>query len=139
MIPETWCPSGHGREYVSDVVESRVRNLELLKTRRVEGWMHIKSSEAQSAVGTMEKLGELDAILVSTSSQEITRSVATVSFQCYFSDDEAHSWLNGYVNKQNCRIWREADPQVYVETALHPEKLTVWCALWAGGILLQKR
>ncbi|GFV01559.1 DUF4817 domain-containing protein [Trichonephila clavipes] len=43
--------------------------------------------------------------------------------------DEAHFWLNGYVNKQNCRIWSEANPQVYVETPLHPEKLTVWCAL----------
>ncbi|GFW60155.1 retrovirus-related Pol polyprotein from transposon 17.6 [Trichonephila clavipes] len=53
--------------------------------------------------------------------------------------DEAHFWLNGYVNKQNCRIWSGANPQVYVETPLHPEKLTVWCALWAGGILLQKR
>ncbi|GFV31901.1 DUF1758 domain-containing protein [Trichonephila clavipes] len=52
---------------------------------------------------------------------------------------EAHFWLNGYDNKQNCRIWSEANPQVYVETPLHPEKLTVWCALWAGGILLQKR
>ncbi|GFV77424.1 transposase [Trichonephila clavipes] len=53
--------------------------------------------------------------------------------------DEAHFWLNGYVNKQNCRIWSEANPQVYVETPLHPEKLTVWCTLWTGGILLQKR
>ncbi|GFV50140.1 uncharacterized protein TNCV_87731 [Trichonephila clavipes] len=56
----------------------------------------------------------------------------------WFSD-EAHFWLNGYVNKQNGRIWSEANPQVYVETPLHPEKLTVWCALWAGGIRLQKR
>ncbi|GFW50886.1 hypothetical protein TNCV_3591681 [Trichonephila clavipes] len=23
--------------------------------------------------------------------------------------DEAHFWLNGYVNKQNCRIWSEAN------------------------------
>ncbi|GFY33189.1 hypothetical protein TNCV_1240401 [Trichonephila clavipes] len=53
--------------------------------------------------------------------------------------DEAHFWLNGYVNKQNCRIWSEANPQVYVENPLHPEKLTAWCTLWAGGILLQKR
>ncbi|GFV61705.1 hypothetical protein TNCV_188631 [Trichonephila clavipes] len=53
--------------------------------------------------------------------------------------DEAHFWLNGYVNKQNCRIGSEANPQVYVETPLHPEKLTVWCAVWAGGILLHKR
>ncbi|GFX07274.1 hypothetical protein TNCV_2972511 [Trichonephila clavipes] len=52
--------------------------------------------------------------------------------------DEAHFWLNDYVNKQNCRIWSEANPQVYVETPLHPEKLTVWCALWAG-VILQKR
>ncbi|GFY19460.1 putative transposable element [Trichonephila clavipes] len=49
--------------------------------------------------------------------------------------DQAHFWLNGYVNKQNCRIWSEANPQVYVKTPLHPEKLTVWCALWAGGII----
>ncbi|GFV05706.1 DUF4817 domain-containing protein [Trichonephila clavipes] len=35
--------------------------------------------------------------------------------------DEAHFWLNGYVNKQNCRIWSEANPQVSVETPLHPE------------------
>ncbi|GFW82739.1 uncharacterized protein TNCV_3493091 [Trichonephila clavipes] len=35
-----------------------------------------------------------------------------------------------YVNKQNCR----ANPYVYVETPF-PEKLTVWCALWAGGII----
>ncbi|GFT21941.1 transposable element Tc3 transposase [Trichonephila clavipes] len=37
--------------------------------------------------------------------------------------DEAHFWLNGYVNKQNCCIWSEANPQVYVVTPLHPEKL----------------
>ncbi|GFW66785.1 mariner Mos1 transposase [Trichonephila clavipes] len=49
---------------------------------------------------------------------------------------EAHFWLNGYVNKQNSAAF--ANPQVYVETPLHPEKLTVGCALWAGGIL-QKR
>ncbi|GFT83773.1 transposable element Tc3 transposase [Trichonephila clavipes] len=44
--------------------------------------------------------------------------------------DEAHFWLNGYVNKQNCRIWSQANPQVYVETPLQPEKLTVWCAFY---------
>ncbi|GFV48789.1 uncharacterized protein TNCV_3705201 [Trichonephila clavipes] len=49
--------------------------------------------------------------------------------------DEAHFWLIGYVNNQNCRIRSEANLQVYVETPLHREKLTVWCALWAGGII----
>ncbi|GFU03585.1 putative LOC100569746 [Trichonephila clavipes] len=28
--------------------------------------------------------------------------------------DEAHFWLNGYFNKQNCCIWSEANPQVPV-------------------------
>ncbi|GFV77546.1 hypothetical protein TNCV_1070751 [Trichonephila clavipes] len=54
-------------------------------------------------------------------------------------DCVSNFWLNGYVIKQNCRISSEANPQVYVETPLHPEELTVWGALWAGGILLQKQ
>ncbi|GFV73007.1 hypothetical protein TNCV_1734751 [Trichonephila clavipes] len=71
-------------------------------------------------------------------------TVATVTLSTpYYSPigncDEVQFWLSGYVNKQNCRIWSEANPQVYVETPLNPEKLTVWCALWAGEILLQKR
>ncbi|GFV71311.1 uncharacterized protein TNCV_5032501 [Trichonephila clavipes] len=70
--------------------------------------------------------------------QNVIAVVPDFHKQILFSD-EAHFWLNGYVNKQNCSIWSEANPQVYVETLLHPEKLTVWCALWAGGILLQKR
>ncbi|GFW75059.1 hypothetical protein TNCV_447641 [Trichonephila clavipes] len=73
--------------------------------------------------------------------REIIRSCGDRNFKKGkgMKNDEAHFWLNGYVNKQNCRIWSEANPQVYVEAPLHPEKLTVWCALWAGGILLQKR
>ncbi|GFV99182.1 hypothetical protein TNCV_1511551 [Trichonephila clavipes] len=71
--------------------------------------------------------------------QAMTRYWLQESKTASQQDDEAHFWLNGYVNKQNCHIWSEANPQVYVETPLHPEKLTVWCALWAGGILLQKR
>ncbi|GFX48402.1 hypothetical protein TNCV_4613981 [Trichonephila clavipes] len=68
----------------------------------------------------------------------ISKTMVDFHKRILFSD-EAHFWLNGYVNKQNCRIWSEANPQMYVETPLHPEKLTVWSALWAGGILLQKR
>ncbi|GFX06485.1 hypothetical protein TNCV_3017191 [Trichonephila clavipes] len=68
-----------------------------------------------------------------------TRLVGESRDNCSRRDDEAHFWLNGYVNKPNCCIWSEANPQVYVEIPLHPEKLTVWCALWADGILLQKR
>lgn len=51
------------------------------------------------------------------------------------SSDEAHFSLNGFVNKQNCRIWSDANPQVIHERTLNPEKLTVWCAFHAGGII----
>ncbi|GFV20557.1 hypothetical protein TNCV_2415471 [Trichonephila clavipes] len=46
----------------------------------------------------------------------------------------------GYVNKQNCRIWVKLQSHKCMsETPLHPEKLTVWCALWAEvESLLQK-
>ncbi|GFX43708.1 tc3a_0 protein [Trichonephila clavipes] len=54
--------------------------------------------------------------------------------------DEAHFWLNGYVNKQNCLIWSEANPQMYVETPLHPEKLMRFMGWWNHwSVLLQKR
>ena len=49
--------------------------------------------------------------------------------------DEAHFWLNGNVNKQNCRNWAEDQPQEVQELPLYPEKPTVWCGLWAGGII----
>ena len=58
----------------------------------------------------------------------------SISSQILFSD-EAHFWLNGYVNKQNCRIWDEEQPEEIQELPLHPEKTTVWCGLWPGGII----
>ncbi|GFW64338.1 transposase [Trichonephila clavipes] len=63
------------------------------------------------------------------------RSVVPDFHKRILFSDEAHFCFNGYINKQNCHIWSEANPQVYVETPLHPEKLTVWCALWAVGII----
>ena len=51
-----------------------------------------------------------------------------------FSDD-AHFWLNGFVNKQNMRYWSDSHPNVLHESSLHPEKITVWCGLWAGGAI----
>ncbi|GFW66249.1 hypothetical protein TNCV_1711481 [Trichonephila clavipes] len=87
---------------------------------------------------SLECLYDVDTLLRKTRSKDSSPIEYIWDLRILFSD-EAHFWLNGYVNKQNCRIWSEANLQVYVETPLHPEKLTVWCALWAGGILLQKR
>ena len=43
--------------------------------------------------------------------------------------------MNGFVNKQNCRIWGASNPHQYQESILYPEKLTVWCGLWSGGVI----
>lgn len=65
---------------------------------------------------------------------ENERQIKNVFLQILFSD-EAHFWLNGYVNKQNCRIWDDEPPEVFQELPLYPLKTTVWCGLWAGGII----
>ena len=52
----------------------------------------------------------------------------------WFSD-EAHFWLDGYVNVQNFRIWGTENPRAKIEKPLHPLKVTVWCALSASGII----
>ena len=49
--------------------------------------------------------------------------------------DEAHFWMNGFVNKQNCRIWGESNPQQIQQLSMHLEKLTAWCGLWSNGII----
>jgi len=49
--------------------------------------------------------------------------------------DEAHFHLNGYVYKQNCRIWGTKNPNVIIKKPMHPPRVTVWCALWSGGII----
>ncbi|GFS48236.1 hypothetical protein TNCV_2296291 [Trichonephila clavipes] len=127
-----------------------------LKTLCAEELMHVKSAMVQNPlVGVVWKLGDCQVIYSQFSlaihqndhqarrrfvewAQNEIAVVPDFHKRILFSD-EAHFRLNSYVNKQNCRIWSEANPQVYVETPLHPEKLTVWCALWAGGIHLQKR
>ena len=49
--------------------------------------------------------------------------------------DEAHFWLNGYVNKQNCRFWSEDQPEALQKLPKYKGKVTVWCGLRAGGII----
>ncbi|XP_073828918.1 uncharacterized protein [Musca autumnalis] len=49
--------------------------------------------------------------------------------------DEAHFHLSGLVNKQNSRNWANENPRVIVEKPMHPQRVTVWCGLWAGGII----
>lgn len=48
--------------------------------------------------------------------------------------DEAHFWLDGYVNRQNYRIWGSEKPELVRTKPLHPQKLTVWCGMTANRI-----
>lgn len=43
-----------------------------------------------------------------------------------FMSDEVHLYLNGFVNKQNCRFWSFENSMVIHQNQLHPSKCTVW-------------
>jgi hypothetical protein len=49
--------------------------------------------------------------------------------------DEAHCDLHGYVNKQKYRHWGTQKPEFCVSKPLHSQRLTVWCAISASGII----
>ena len=48
---------------------------------------------------------------------------------------EAHFWMNGYVNKLNCRIWNNIHPQEIQEHSLNTEKDTVWWGFYIDGVI----
>ena len=45
--------------------------------------------------------------------------------------------MSGFVNKQNCRIRGNENPQIMQEHEMHPLRTTVWCGFWAGGVIEQ--
>lgn len=45
---------------------------------------------------------------------------------------------NGFVNKQNCRMWIEINPQQTQQSSLHLEKGIVWCGLKVADIISSK-
>ena len=51
--------------------------------------------------------------------------------------DEAHFDLGGYVNKENCRIWRTENPHAYIKKPKHPKGF-VYASLSGPAIDLQK-
>ena len=57
-----------------------------------------------------------------------------IADKIWFSD-EAHFHLNAEVNKKNVRYWRTEKPNYYLEKPLHSEKITVWAAFSADGII----
>ena len=52
----------------------------------------------------------------------------------WFSD-ETHFQLNGYLKKQNWRRWGTEYPHLSVVSPLHPQKITMWCAISSKRII----
>ena len=49
--------------------------------------------------------------------------------------DEVHFWLNGYVISRIIDFGVKISQKNWKSNPMHPEKVTVWCRLWAGGII----
>ena len=52
-----------------------------------------------------------------------------------FHTNEAHFYLDGRVNSQNNRVWREKAPDEVAERQLHPPRCISWCAVSSTGII----
>jgi len=61
---------------------------------------------------------------------QVVQFSMTLPRKIIFSD-KAHFWMNGCVNKQNCRIWDDTNPHEAHKVIMHPQKVTVWCRFWA--------
>ena len=48
--------------------------------------------------------------------------------------DEATFKLNGRVNRHNCVYWSDSNPHAILEEELNVPGITVWVAIWSGGI-----
>lgn len=49
--------------------------------------------------------------------------------------DEAHFHLDGFVNRQNLPCLVFGEPTCDWRKEMHPQRVTVWCGFWAGGII----
>lgn len=69
--------------------------------------------------------------------QEMLQKIGskTIDVKKIWFSDECHFYLHGYVNKQNHRVWGSENPHFTMERPLHPEYLTVWCAISATKII----
>ena len=52
-----------------------------------------------------------------------------------YMSDEAHFYLDGQVNKQNCRIWAAENPHAGVEHEVQTPHVTVWSAISAKRLI----
>lgn len=61
--------------------------------------------------------------------------IGTVQILKTWFTDESHFWLDGYVNKQNYRIWGTENPRAFETASTSRTRVTVWCAVSAVGLI----
>lgn len=67
-------------------------------------------------------------------SQMITNNKISVKNICF--SDECSFFLNGFVNKHNCRYWSDTNPHAFTEGhSQWPQKLNVWAGIFGDTIV----
>ncbi|XP_054160040.1 uncharacterized protein LOC128958250 [Oppia nitens] len=84
-----------------------------------------------------QKLGKYDIERRFDFANDVIQKIDTgaIDINKIWFSDEAHFWLEGYVNKQNCRQWGTQKPEFSVAVPLHSKRVTVWCAMSANAII----
>ena len=54
---------------------------------------------------------------------------------CLWFTYEVHFHLEGFMNKQNWRIWGTENPSLSTAKLLHSPKINVWAGLFSKGII----
>ena len=66
---------------------------------------------------------------------EMIMNDANLLFNTCFSD-ECSFFLNGAVNRHNCRYWSDSNPRIYHEVhTQHPQKLNVWAGIFGDNLV----
>ena len=52
----------------------------------------------------------------------------------FFFSGKANFYLHEHINKQNYRVWAHENPHITGIKEFKPQKVTVWCALFAAQI-----
>jgi len=88
-------------------------------------------------VQIMQKVSEYDVERRLNFANTIVEMIdsSTLDINKILFSDEAHFTLDGYVNRQNYRIWGSKRPELAVCTPLHPKKVACWAGLCAKGIV----
>ncbi|XP_015795585.1 uncharacterized protein LOC107371953 [Tetranychus urticae] len=89
-------------------------------------------------ISTAQRLTEASKLARETFCGQILGEIhgETAPFNRIIFTDEAHFYLDGFVNRQNYRFWGSERPVFQLEKNLHPAKVTFWAAFTIHGVFL---